>query len=69
MSRHLRVLRKTGLVEERELPDDARVRVYRLRPKPFAELRTWIEHVEAFWEDQLQAFKEHAEQKRPRGPS
>jgi DNA-binding transcriptional ArsR family regulator len=34
MSRHLRVLRKSGLVEEQGLPEDARVRVYRLRADP-----------------------------------
>jgi len=64
MSRHLRVLRRTGLVEEDGLDDDARVRVYRLRAEPFAGLRDWIEEVEAFWTDQLSAFKAHAE--RPR---
>lgn len=61
MSRHLRILRKTGLVEEAGLPEDARVRVYRLKPEPFAGLRQWLEHVEAFWGDQLGAFKAHAE--------
>lgn len=64
MSRHLRVLRKTGLVEERELDDDARVRVYRLRPEPFSALRDWLEEVQAFWADQLDAFKVHAERTR-----
>src|SRR5437763_1128782 len=61
MSRHLRVLRRTGLVEEDGLDEDARVRVYRLRAEPFAALRDWIEEVEAFWTDQLGAFKAHAE--------
>jgi len=63
MSRHLRVLRKTGLVdvEDGELEDDARVRVYRLRPEPFAELRDWLTEVETFWTGQLDAFKRHAE--------
>jgi DNA-binding transcriptional ArsR family regulator len=64
MSRHLRVLRRTGLVEEDNLDDDARVRVYRLRPERFAEVRDWIEEVEAFWADQLDAFKTHAERTR-----
>ncbi len=63
MSRHLRVLRKTGLVEEDNLEDDARVRVYRLRAEPFAELRGWLDEVEAFWEHQLDAFKAHAERR------
>jgi DNA-binding transcriptional ArsR family regulator len=64
MSRHLRVLRKTGLVEEEELEDDARVRVYRLRPEPFAELHDWVREVETLWTHQLDAFKAHAERTR-----
>ncbi len=66
MSRHLRVLRKTGLVEEDSLDDDARVRVYRLRPEPFAKLRGWLDEVESFWTGQLDAFKEHAERRAKR---
>ncbi len=63
MSRHLRVLRKTGLVTESELEHDARVRVYRLERAPFSELSHWLAEVEAFWGDQLAAFKRHAESK------
>ncbi|HWD27771.1 MAG TPA: metalloregulator ArsR/SmtB family transcription factor, partial [Rhizomicrobium sp.] len=37
MSRHLRTLRETGLVEERHDGLDARVRVYSLRPEPMAD--------------------------------
>jgi DNA-binding transcriptional ArsR family regulator len=66
MSRHLRVLRKAGLVREDAQDDDARVRVYRLEREPFAGLRGWLDEVEAFWSDQLQAFKAHAE-RRARG--
>jgi len=68
MSRHLRVLRQAGLVEEDSLESDARVRVYRLRREPFAGLREWLDEVEGFWTDQLAAFKQHAEAKtrRPR---
>ena len=65
MSRHLRVLRQAGLVEEGEsdAPDDARVRVYRLRRQPFASLRQWTEEVEAFWGEQLSAFAAHVEKR------
>ena len=63
MSRHLRLLRKSGLVSESEPEHDARVRLYRLEREPFGELRGWLEEVEAFWGDQLQAFKEHAEKR------
>lgn len=64
MSRHLRVLRRTRLVEEDSLEEDARVRVYRLRRERFAALRGWLDEVEAFWGGQLEAFKEHAERTR-----
>jgi DNA-binding transcriptional ArsR family regulator len=69
MSRHLRVLRRTSLVEEDSLEEDARVRVYRLRPERFAALRGWLEEVEAFWGEQLVAFKAHAERTRKAGRS
>jgi len=46
MSRHLRHLRKSGLVEETSDDADARVRVYGLRPEPFAALRGWLKEVE-----------------------
>lgn len=61
VSRHLRVLRRGGLIEDRGLDEDARVRVYRLRPEPFGDLQAWLDQVQAFWSDQLGAFKEHAE--------
>jgi DNA-binding transcriptional ArsR family regulator len=64
MSRHLRVLRKTGLVVEEELEEDARVRIYSLRPEPFAALRDWLDDVESFWQGQLGEFKAHAERTR-----
>jgi DNA-binding transcriptional ArsR family regulator len=62
MSRHLRVLRQSGLVDEEHRGDDARVRTYRLRAEPFRELGRWIDEVEAFWAEELAAFKEHAEE-------
>lgn len=66
MSRHLRVLRSRGLVQEERSPEDARARIYRLRAEPFDELHGWLEEVESFWSGQLDAFKQHAES-RPRG--
>jgi DNA-binding transcriptional ArsR family regulator len=61
MSRHLRVLRHSGLVEERHPEFDARVRIYSLRPEPMAALRDWLERTEALWVEQLSAFKNHVE--------
>lgn len=64
MSRHLRVLRQRGIIEEERVEDDARVRIYRLRPERFHQLQEWLSEVEAFWGDQLEAFKAHAERTR-----
>lgn len=63
MSRHLRVLRTRGLIEEAPVAGDARVRLYRLRREPFEALHTWLDDVEAFWADQLGSFAEHAEKR------
>jgi len=59
MSRHLRVLRASGLVEEQRVEHDARVHVYSLRPEPFDTLQAWLQEVQAFWTDQLDAYREH----------
>ena len=68
MSRHLRVLRKNGLVELEADEDDARAKVYRLRQEPFSQLRSWLEGVERFWALELSAFKDHAERTRGKKP-
>ena len=63
MSRHLRVLRDSGLVETSS-KDDGRERIYTLRRAEFAQLCAWIEDVEAFWTMQLASFKDHVERTR-----
>jgi DNA-binding transcriptional ArsR family regulator len=63
MSRHLRVLRTTGVVEVESTPDDARERLYRLRPDAFVAMRAWLDQVQAFWSDQLGSFKAHADRR------
>lgn len=67
MSRHLRVLRTSGLVEETHDGDDARVRTYRLKRARFEALRAWLDEVESFWGLELSAFKEYAERTRGQG--
>ena len=67
MSRHLRVLRQSGLVQvegglgESEPEFDARVRIYTLRLEPMAQLRDWLAETEALWAEQLSSFKHHVE--------
>jgi len=63
LSRHLRVLRVSGLVEAETLTDDARGRMYRLRPDRFTALQAWLDQVQAFWAEQLGAFREHVDRR------
>ncbi len=63
MSRHLRILRGAGIVEQETPEADARTRTLSLVRRPFSQLREWLEEVEAFWADELAAFKDYAERK------
>jgi DNA-binding transcriptional ArsR family regulator len=64
MSRHLRVLRRSGLVEDRAVDHDARIRMYRLRPEHFEGLEAWLGEVRGFWSQELAAFKAFADRSR-----
>jgi DNA-binding transcriptional ArsR family regulator len=59
LSRHLRRLRRSGLVEESHPEFDARLRVYALRPAPMVELKKWLEQTEQLWTEQITSFKAH----------
>jgi DNA-binding transcriptional ArsR family regulator len=61
MSRHLRVLRESGLVEEAHPTFDARVRIYSLRSGAMAGLKAWLDAAEHGWSDGLAALKRHVE--------
>ena len=63
MSRHLRALKASGLVEEVHPEFDARVRIYSLKEGAMSELKRWIDQTEAMWTLQLTAFKAHVEKK------
>jgi len=64
MSRHLRQLKASGLVEESHPDFDARVRIYALREGAMADLRKWLEQTERMWASQLGGFKAHIERKK-----
>ena len=64
MSRHLKTLRKSGVVEEDRDEFDSRVRIYRLRPEAISELKTWLEETDALWARQLSAFRAHLQKTR-----
>jgi DNA-binding transcriptional ArsR family regulator len=59
MSRHLKMLRKSGLVAEERDEFDSRVRIYRLQPEAMMDLKAWLAQTDALWARQLAAFKAH----------
>jgi DNA-binding transcriptional ArsR family regulator len=63
VSRHLKVLRASGLVESTHPEFDTRVRIYALKPQMLGELKTWLAEIEAMWAGQLAGFKAHIEGK------
>jgi DNA-binding transcriptional ArsR family regulator len=59
MSKHLKVLRETGLVEVRH---DAQRRWYRLRTAPLQELDDWLAPYRRLWNQRLDALEQHLTQ-------
>jgi hypothetical protein len=62
MSRHLRVLLNAGIVAD-ERGDDARARVFWLRPEAVGPLRDWLGELQTAADDQLASFKRHVERR------
>jgi DNA-binding transcriptional ArsR family regulator len=61
LSRHLRVLRRAGLIAEQGVDGDARARMYSVHPAAFQPVQSWMSQVEDLWRRQLEAFKAYAE--------
>lgn len=64
MSRHLKMLRQSGVVEEDRDALDSRVRIYRLKAEAMNELKSWLAETDAMWARQLGAFKAHLQKAR-----
>jgi len=58
IARHVRVLRKAGLVRERRA---AQMRFYSLEPKGLAEIDHWLEPYRLFWAARLTDLKSFVE--------
>jgi DNA-binding transcriptional ArsR family regulator len=56
VSRHLRILRESALVDVRA---DGTRRVYSLRPAPLAELDRWLDNHRRFWTTRLDDLESH----------
>jgi len=61
MSRHLKLLRQTGIVGEARDEADSRIRLYRLEADGLAGLDQWLANLRGFWEERLEGFRQHAE--------
>jgi DNA-binding transcriptional ArsR family regulator len=61
ISRHLRVLLAAGIVADERRPEDARLRIFRLRPESIVALQGWLDQLQAHWNEQLQSFRRHVE--------
>src|SRR5438876_11510133 len=57
VSKHLRVLKKAGLVSERRA---GRQRVYRLNGDRLKPIHEWVKSFERFWKHQLERIKARA---------
>lgn len=67
VSRHLRVLRKAGLVDVRQ---EAQWRIYSLHPEALAEVDEWLDQYRGLWTQRLDALHtEVARRKRERRSS
>lgn len=62
ISRHLRVLRESGLVVAEGSHDDGRSRTYRLRPDALERIDRWVDEMRAFWRSQLGSFAAYVEE-------
>ena len=58
ISKHLRLLKQACLVHERR---EGRNRIYRLDPRPMAEIDGWIQKYRVFWTARLGRMKDYLE--------
>src|ERR1700687_141711 len=58
ISKHLRILRRAHLVEERR---EGRHRMYQLNPEPLKAVDSWLEHYRSFWSASLTNLKSFVE--------
>jgi DNA-binding transcriptional ArsR family regulator len=59
ISKHLRLLRRAHLVDERR---EGRHRMYQLNPEPLKAVDMWIEQYRVFWSNNLAALKTFVEE-------
>ena len=56
-------MRGAGIVADERPSDDARTRVFWLRPEAITLLRDWLDELQAAGDEQLASFKRHVEER------
>ena len=64
MSRHLKTLLDAGIVEDERIRNDARLRMFKLRPQSLVAVQAFLDQVHGEWNTQLRAFEPHVEAKK-----
>ena len=64
MSRHLKTLLDAGIIKDERVRDDARLRVFKLRPRSLVAVQAFLDQLQAEWSSQLRSFKQHVEAKK-----
>jgi DNA-binding transcriptional ArsR family regulator len=59
VSKHLRVLHESGIVE---MHAEANRRIYKLRPDPFQDLHAWLESYRSIWEEKFDRLDSYLQQ-------
>lgn len=60
VSKHLKVLLKTNLVNSRQ---EGRERYYNINVEPLNEVQDWLKFYDKFWDKKLNALKNYLEKK------
>lgn len=64
LSRHLKLLLDASIIQDERVPEDARLRVFRLRPDSLAGVQAYLDQLQAEWSHQLRSFKRYVEGKK-----
>lgn len=64
ISKHLRLLRRAHLVQERK---EGRYRLYQLNPEPLKAVDHWLQSYRMFWSAKLSSLKAFVEEKYAEG--
>jgi DNA-binding transcriptional ArsR family regulator len=63
MSRHLKILLTSGIIDDERVPEDARVRLFKLQPESLVAVQAFLDQLQAEWRTQLRSFKRHVDRK------